>query len=213
MLLETVTGKMVDIIDPLPEQIDINDIAWGLSRIPRFAGHTITAVPYNVAQHSLLVEEIVSNLLKYIDDAADDSVQEAIATWSGEAIEQSFELAASRLSLKALLHDSAEVYIGDVPSPVKKHPSINSAIKEIEGKLMSCIFKKYNLCEMTSAEKVIIHYADLVARAIEAHAFMHSRGSDWGLPSVSLIRLQKFEPPMTSVVSYEKFLEKFNELY
>jgi len=213
MLLETVTGRMVDIINPTPDQININDIAWGLSRIPRFAGHTITSVPYNVAQHSLLVEEIVRDLLKFIDDTADDSVQEALATWFNEEIEQTFDLSASRLSLKALLHDSAEVYIGDVPSPVKKHPSINSAIKEIEGKLMSCIFKKYSLCEMSPAEKVIIHHADLVARAIEAHAFMHSRGTGWGLPKVSLIRLQKFEPPMTSVVSYEKFLEKFNELY
>jgi len=213
MLLETVTGRMVDIIDPTPDQIDINDIAWGLSRIPRFAGHTITAVPYNVAQHSLLVEEIVVGLLKYNDDTADDSVQEAITEWYNEDIEQSFEISALRLSLKALLHDSAEVYIGDVPSPVKKHPSINSAIKEIENKLMGCIFKKYNLCEMSPTEKVIIHHADLVARAIEAHAFMHSRGSGWGLPKVSLVRLQKFEPPMTSVVSYEKFLEKFNELY
>jgi 5'-deoxynucleotidase YfbR-like HD superfamily hydrolase len=206
MFLETVTGKMVNVIDPKPDQIDINDIAWGLSRQPRFAGHTITEIPYNVAQHSLLVTEIASDLY-YNRYDSNNTVQEAIETLQKEGKDE------SPFFLKTLLHDSAEVYIGDLPSPVKRHPKINEAIREIEGALMATIFDKFSLQPMSESEKRVIKFADMVARAIEAHAFMQSRGRDWNLPEVSLIRLQKFEPPMTSVVSYIKFLEKFNELY
>ena len=211
LVLETVTGKFVDVIEPLQEQIDINDIAWGLSRLPRFAGHTITAVPYNVAQHSLLVTEIVSDL--FLDDYGKSTpeTKEAVESLQQKAIidEQTF----MRLRLKALLHDSAEVYTGDIPSPVKRHPQIYPAIKDLELKLTTCIFKRFCLSPMTEDEEIVIHFADMVARAIEAHAFMHSRGHGWDLPPVSLLRLQKFEPPMTSVVAYESFLEKFYELY
>lgn len=217
LTLETVTGKFVDVTDPQPDQIDINDIAWGLSRLPRFAGHTITEVPYNVAQHSLLVADITDELLLGIYDKPPIEIQEAIDEIQRKAsacvFEGCYDDARKMSVLKALLHDAAEVYIGDIPSPVKKHPQIYPAIKEVEAKLMDGIFKSFHLVGMSDQENIIIHFADLVARAIEAHAFMHSRGAGWNLPSVSLVRLQKFEPPMTSVVSYNKFLEKFNELY
>ena len=212
LTLETVTGKFVDVNEPQPDQIDINDIAWGLSRIPRFAGHTITEVPYNVAQHSLLVADIVDDLFFNQYGKSTPEVQKAV-----EAIQRSADFVDEQthdlLYLKALLHDAAEVYTGDIPSPVKKHPAIYPAIKALEARLMECIFLKFRLPPMDEDEQVVIHFADLVARAVEAHAFMHSRGSAWNLPPVSLVRLQKFEPPMTSVVSYNKFLEKFNELY
>lgn len=213
--LETVTGKFIDVADPKPEQIDINDIAWGLSRIPRFAGHTITAVPYNVAQHSLLVADISSDLYFDLYGKTYHQVQKAVTRLQSESSEWSDmqDYHYKQFMLKSLLHDAAEVYIGDIPSPVKKHPQINQAIKEIETELMACVFKKFSLTEMTEAEKEVIHFADLVARAIEAHAFMHSRGKEWNLPEVSLVRLQKFEPPMTSVDAYNKFLERFNELH
>lgn len=217
LTLETVTGKFIDVNDPQPDQIDINDIAWGLSRIPRFAGHTITEVPYNVAQHSLLVADITNEIFLEIYDSPPAEVQKAIANIQCEAsgcvFADCYEDRGKLLVLKALLHDSAEVYIGDIPSPVKKHPQIYPAIKEVEAKLMEGIFKKFHLNKISDDENVVIHFADMVARAIEAHAFMHSRGAGWNLPSVSLVRLQKFEPPMTSVVSYNKFLEKFRELY
>lgn len=211
MTLETVTGKFVDVVNPQPDQIDINDIAWGLSRIPRFAGHTITEVPYNVAQHSLLVMDIVSEILFDNYGQTTPEVQKAATAiqFTSAIDEQTY----SRVCLKALLHDAAEVYIGDIPSPVKKQHQVSAAIKNIENGLMNCIFKKFHLTQLNENESLIIHFADLVARAIEAHAFMHSRGAGWDLPPVSLLRLQKFEPPMTSVVAYESFLEKFNELH
>ncbi len=51
--IQTYTGQQLDLQDPQPEQIDIEDIALGLSRMPRFAGQT--RMFYSVAQHSVLV--------------------------------------------------------------------------------------------------------------------------------------------------------------
>lgn len=209
MLLETVTGKMIDIDNPHPDQIDIIDIAWGLSRIPRFAGHTITEVPYNVAQHSLLVAELTDELISGSYVSSDPTIQEDIEKiWNTKT---GFDL--SSVTLKALLHDAAEVYIGDIPSPVKRNPQIYDAIKEIEYHLMATIFEKFGLTKMSPEEERVIHYADMIARAIEAHAFMQSRGREWNLPPVSLVRLQQFEPPMPSLVSYNMFLEKFSDAF
>lgn len=204
LTLETVTGKQIDILNPNQKDIDIEDIAWGLSRIPRFAGHTISEIPYNVAQHSLMVMNEVERIIEYNGDVPDIKVQEAVEKW------RSCKLNKKYILLQALLHDAAEVYTGDIPSPVKKHPAINSAIKAIEFTLNNCIFDRFNIPSMIGAEETIIHYADLVARAIEAHAFMVSRGKGWpGMPKISLTKLQSFEPPMTAIESYEKFRMTF----
>lgn len=49
----TYSGKLVNVIDPDPETIDIHDIAHALANQCRFGGHT--KIFYSVAQHSLLV--------------------------------------------------------------------------------------------------------------------------------------------------------------
>lgn len=49
--IKTVSGQYVDLVDPTPEMIHIEDIAHALSHMPRFAGHL--KHPYSVAQHSL----------------------------------------------------------------------------------------------------------------------------------------------------------------
>lgn len=48
----TVSGRVINFLDPDPRQIDIGDIATGLANVPRFAGQTL--FPYSVAQHSVL---------------------------------------------------------------------------------------------------------------------------------------------------------------
>jgi 5'-deoxynucleotidase YfbR-like HD superfamily hydrolase len=52
-LMRTVSGRIIDLRDPDPESINIDDIAHALSIEPRFAGHTPKL--YTVAQHSLQV--------------------------------------------------------------------------------------------------------------------------------------------------------------
>jgi uncharacterized protein len=196
MVLETVTGRLVDVENPLVEQIDIEDIAWGLSRIARFCGATITPIPYNVAQHSLLVAK---------------KVEEDIERWGWSMAEANG--AGFETILKALLHDASEVYTGDVPSPVKKIPSLHPVFKELEHKLMEKIYEKYKLSPNSSFEDMLIKNADKWAQKVEAHAFMPSRGSHWeGMPEVTLEELQSFEEPLPALQSYKMFKSRFEEL-
>ncbi len=60
--IRTFTGKKFYPLNPEPDQIDILDIAAGLSKMPRYSGQTPFA--YSVAQHSVHV----SNILVYKED-------------------------------------------------------------------------------------------------------------------------------------------------
>lgn len=55
--MQTYTGLMFWPMDPLPEDINISDIAHALSNLCRYNGHCESF--YSVAQHSVLVSEIV----------------------------------------------------------------------------------------------------------------------------------------------------------
>lgn len=191
--IETVTGRLVNIENPDPTTINIEDIAWGLSRLPRFCGHTITVIPYNVAQHSMFVADEVASILSRNNEIPKDRVREVI--------------------LMALLHDAAEIYTGDWPSPVKRIPKLRPIIKQIEAGLMIAVYKAMYLNPPTEIEEQIIKQADKIAQKIEAHAFMPSRGKHWpDMPDVSLERLQQFDAPLDSLTSYKLFMEKFKSL-
>lgn len=57
--MQTYTGKKFWSLDPKPEDIDIKDIAHSLALSCRFNGHC--NVFYSVAQHSILVSELVKS--------------------------------------------------------------------------------------------------------------------------------------------------------
>lgn len=84
------SGRRLDLLDPSPLDIEIEDIAHGLARVARWNGQTIGDHAFSVAQHSLIVEEIVA---------------------AGEQ--------DPRWRLAALLHDGPEYVIGDMISPFK----------------------------------------------------------------------------------------------
>lgn len=187
LLLETVSGKMVDVLHPNPSTIDIQDIAWGLSRLPRFCAQTIPYIPYSVAQHSIQV----------MKECAVD-VPEGSTHW--------------RMAFHGLMHDAAETYIGDIPSPIKQIPGVKENIKAVENNLLATIYKSFDVYLPSPEEEDAVHRADLVQRAIEAHQFMYSRGKDWNLPKISFQKLQEFAAPMISINAYEEFLRHFYEL-
>lgn len=54
--IRTYTGKYLNVRDPQPDEIDIIDIAVGLSRMPRFAGHSVHFLP--VAQHCIQMSKM-----------------------------------------------------------------------------------------------------------------------------------------------------------
>jgi hypothetical protein len=206
MLIETVSGKLVNVTNPSEDQICLQDIAWATSRIPRFAGHTITEIPYNVAQHSVYVSMLLEELLNNTEDFAPNTTLmasiEHVRIFSDR----------NELLLKALLHDAHEAYTGDIPSPIKKIPELNDFFKLIESRLDYVILKKFGLTEVSPQEKIVIKHCDKLAQAIEAYQFMPSRGLNWVLPKPSLVMLQSFQQPKEAIKSYKDFISQYNYL-
>jgi 5'-deoxynucleotidase YfbR-like HD superfamily hydrolase len=185
--LETVSGRVVDPEHIDPDSIDIHDIAWSLSRISRFSGHTTTETAYNVAQHSVFVAKLM------IDDGL-----------SGNVV------------LYGLLHDGAEAYIGDIPSPVKKIPALKAVIDPIEDSLLTAIYTKYVGGDIiSSTDHKLVKFYDKKAQFIEAHAFMSSRGLSWpgrDEYNITLMDIQKFPQPVSSIDAYKSFIDMFEYL-
>lgn len=86
------SGRRLDLLDPTPMDIEIEDIAHGLAFVARWNGQTLGDYAYSVAEHSLLVEAIFGRI-----------APRAPIKWR----------------LAALLHDAPEYVIGDMISPVK----------------------------------------------------------------------------------------------
>ena len=179
--LETVSGRKIDITNPDPSSIEITDIAWALSRLPRFSGHSIPYIPYSVAQHCI---QVAKDLAPY----------------------------GPKLQMYGLLHDAAEAYINDLPSPVKHLPEIHAVISKLEDMLMLTIYEALGIETPTEEEYSIVKIADKHQQAVEAYNFMYSRCSDWNLPKVNFKKLQEFEDPMTSIQAYDFFLEFYEFL-
>ena len=206
MLIETVTGHRVNVMQPSADDISLEDIAWSLSRLPRFAGHTITDIPYNVAQHSVGVARLAEQLLSSPGDFAMD---------------ENVRLAAERLArqnrkpvlMKALMHDAHEAYTGDIPSPVKKIPELREIFSTIENRLDAVIFSKLELDKVTDDERLVIKYCDRLAQAMEGYQFMPSRGLHWNLPRLSVKLLQRFPAPETALKSYDAFMAHMQYLH
>ena len=56
------SGRRLDLLNPSPLDIEIEDIAHGLARVARWNGQTKGDHAFSVAQHCVLVEEIAEHL-------------------------------------------------------------------------------------------------------------------------------------------------------
>jgi 5'-deoxynucleotidase YfbR-like HD superfamily hydrolase len=110
------SGRRLDLLNPAPADIAIEDIAHGLARVARWNGQTRGVHAFSVAQHVLLVEEIAAALNPGWPDA-----------WR----------------LAALLHDAPEYVIGDLISPFKT--AIGLDYKSFETKLLEAIHLRFGL--------------------------------------------------------------------
>ena len=61
------SGRRLDLLDPSPLDIEIEDIAHGLARVARWNGQTTGAHAFSVAQHSVVVEEIAAHIKPGLD--------------------------------------------------------------------------------------------------------------------------------------------------
>jgi 5'-deoxynucleotidase YfbR-like HD superfamily hydrolase len=134
------SGRRLDLLDPSPLDVEIEDIAHGLARVARWNGQTRGVHSFSVAQHSLLVEAIASHLNPDWSDA-----------WR----------------LMALLHDAPEYVIGDMISPFKV--VMGDAYKSVELRLLTAIHLRFGLPATTPAVlKKKTKEADTIAAFFEA---------------------------------------------
>ncbi|NIX76770.1 YfbR-like 5'-deoxynucleotidase [Microvirga terricola] len=134
------SGRRLDLLDPSPLDVELDDIAHGLARVARWNGQTSGTHIFSVAQHSLLVEAIANELNPDMSRA-----------WR----------------LAVLLHDAPEYVIGDIISPFKA--VIGDAYKAVEGRLLAAIHIHYGLPPEPSAIlKRFIKRADRQAAFLEA---------------------------------------------
>ena len=134
------SGRRLDLLDPTPVDIEIEDIAHGLAFVARWNGQTRGDFAYSVAEHSLLVEEIYGRLRP-----------SAPAKWR----------------LAALLHDAPEYVIGDMISPVKA--AVGPGYGALDDRLSAAIHLRFGLpAVLPKAVKSDIKRADRVSAWLEA---------------------------------------------
>ena len=110
------SGRRLDLIDPSPLDIEIDDIAHGLARVPRWNGQTTGPHVFSVAQHTLIVDRIFA-----------DRQGEFGATWR----------------LAVLLHDAPEYVIGDLISPFKA--LLGGKYVAVEQRLLAAIHRRFGV--------------------------------------------------------------------
>jgi hypothetical protein len=134
------SGRRLDLLDPSPLDIEIEDIAHGLARVARWNGQTKGDHPFSVAQHSLLVEALTFRLAPKL---------------------------TRQERLMALLHDSPEYVIGDLISPFKA--ALGFDYKDFELRLLAAIHLRFGLPPKTPPELTArIKRADKTAAYLEA---------------------------------------------
>ncbi|MFN5998235.1 MAG: HD domain-containing protein [Paracoccaceae bacterium] len=134
------SGRRLDLLDPTPMDIEVEDIAHGLAFVARWNGQTKGDWPYSVAEHSLLVEEIFTRMNPG---------------------------AAPRWRLAALLHDAPEYVIGDMISPVKA--AVGPGYGELDLRLTAAVHLRFGLPAVLPAPiKKTIKAADKVSAWLEA---------------------------------------------
>jgi len=134
------SGRRLDLLDPSPLDVEIDDIAHGLARVPRWNGQTTGSHIFSVAQHSLVVEDI-SRVLK--PDLAD------------------------RWRLAILLHDAPEYVVSDIISPFKN--VLGGDYKTVETRLMRAIHTRFGLPpDLPEVHRKLLKRADQAAAFVEA---------------------------------------------
>ncbi len=158
------SGRRLDLLDPTPMDIEIEDIAHGLAFVARWNGQTRGDWPYSVAEHSLLVEQIFARQNPGI---------------------------AERWRLAAVLHDAPEYVIGDMISPVKA--AVGPGYNELDQRLTAAVHRRFGLPAVLPAPiKTAIKAADKVSAWLEAVriAGFHEAEADrlFGKPAPEVIR-------------------------
>jgi hypothetical protein len=134
------SGRRLDLLDPSPLDVEIEDIAHGLARVARWNGQTKGEHAFSVAQHCVLVERLAAELKPLLSREA---------------------------RLMALLHDAPEYVVGDLISPFKAAVGID--YKDLELKLLTAIHLRFGLpAKAAPSLLTLFKKADILAAYYEA---------------------------------------------
>lgn len=179
------SGRRLDLLDPSPLDIEIEDIAHGLARVARWNGQTVGDHAFSVAQHCLLVESVAAGLKPRLPREA---------------------------KLAALLHDAPEYVIGDLISPFKAAVGID--YKKLENALLAAIHLRFGLPARTDAELTkLIKSGDRIAAYLEATQLAGFAPDEarrlFGAPGAFAARRLK---PLPTAEAQARYLARFREL-
>ncbi|MDI7774245.1 HD family hydrolase [Asticcacaulis sp. EMRT-3] len=180
------SGRRLDLLDPHAVDVEIDDIALGLSRVARWNGQTRGEHGFSVAQHSLIVEEICGHIQPDL----------AVA-WR----------------LMALLHDAPEYVIGDMISPFKA--ALGFDYRRFEDQLEKTIHIRFGLSATTPPMvKKLIKRADQACAFFEATqlaGFSDAEARQWfGEPPEGY---HLAITPLSPVEASSAFLLRFKSLH
>jgi uncharacterized protein len=183
------SGRRLDLLDPSPLDIEIEDIAHGLARVARWNGQTMGEHIFSVAQHTLLVGEIARRQNGAVD---------------------------RRLGLAMLLHDAPEYVIGDMISPFKV--VIGGSYKAVEQRLLTAIHVRFGLPPALPAEILaIIKAADhgsafLEATVLAGFSVTEARRLFGPRPALPAAVEKDYLTPWPAETAKRRFLERFAAL-
>jgi hypothetical protein len=183
------SGRRLDLLDPSPLDIEVEDIAHGLARVARWNGQTVGAHIYSVAQHCLLVEALARARVPRLDRGR---------------------------RLAVLLHDAPEYVIGDMISPFKA--VIGGDYKTVERRLLTAIHLRFGLPAKSAPDlDALIKAADHAAAYLEATRLAGFEADEarrfFGRPPTFNAALERdYLKPWPAEVAQERYLEQFRKL-
>lgn len=182
------SGRRLDLLDPSPLDVEIEDIAHGLARVARWNGQTVGPHIFSVAQHSLLVDAIAGHVYPELD---------------------------ARARLFVLLHDAPEYVIGDMISPFKA--VLGGNYKEVEHRLAAAIHLRFGLPATTPAALVrVTKRADRIAAFLEATRLAGFAREEaltfFGRPAPLPPAIDALLAPWSAGEAETRFLARFNAL-
>jgi 5'-deoxynucleotidase YfbR-like HD superfamily hydrolase len=181
------SGRRLDLIDPSPLDVEIDDIAHGLARVARWNGQTTGPHAFSVAQHTLIVEEIAAVTAPEIG-------------------------AKGRLAV--MLHDAPEYVIGDLISPFKV--LLGGEYRAVEARLLAAIHLRFGLPPVLAPKlTAAIKAADRISayhEAVRLAGFSQAEALRFfGRPAG--IEASKFDlDPWPASVAERRFLKRFSEI-
>lgn len=159
--IRLVSGAYFDAFDTSPEsvaRVTAADVIAGLRGAVRWRGQTGERV--TVARHTVAVVQLVA------------------------AHPRGCTYGQHPATVHALLHDAAEAFLGDVPTPQKRHPAF-AAYREAEDALQEALSRRFGVEPECNPDVVAaIADADLAAMIVEARVH-HDVDPlrEWGVPA------------------------------